>query len=73
VLLNWTEILGATMSEQAKTILAGIGLLFVIVFALRTMVALQAPEAKGVGKARKNEPVKTRRIRKPRRREETQV
>ncbi len=45
--LNWTEILGTTTAEQAKTILAGIGLLFVTVFALRTLVALQArPESK---------------------------
>lgn len=45
--LNWTEILGTTTAEQAKTILAGIGLLFVVVFALRTLVALQSrPEGK---------------------------
>ncbi len=37
----WSEILGTTTAEQAKTILAGIGLLFVIVFALRTLAALQ--------------------------------
>jgi len=45
--LSWTEVLGTTTAEQAKTILAGIGLLCVVVFALRTLVALQArPESK---------------------------
>jgi S1-C subfamily serine protease len=71
--LDWTEILGTTMPEQAKTILAGVGLLFVIVFALRTLIALQTPTTKGVGRDRKSEPPKARRIARPRKREETNV
>ena len=43
--LTWSAILGTTTAEQAKTILAGIGLLFVTVFALRVLVALQARPA----------------------------
>jgi hypothetical protein len=43
--LSWSEIFGTTTGEQIKSVLAGIGLIFLLVFALRTLASMQAGPA----------------------------